>query len=684
MAHADTYTILDQGIPTVIYKSVKLGHTSPTKVIHLNINLAPSSSGALEAYANSVSSPKSPLYHKFLTPEQIGAQFGQSTANLSKVISFLRGHGLTVKVAAKNRFNIMVDGTVAATESAFKTEIDDFQTLSKIDPENQKFYSNTTKIQIPVNLKGIVRSISGLQSHSKPKPMVAALTPDQARNVYGVAPLYGSNFQGQGMNVAITSFDGFSLSNVPIFETAFNLPFPAAGRGSNIKVITVDGGSQGGPQQGEADLDIQMVLGQAPLCNFYVYDGGANLTDVLTQEANDNVADIISESYGFNVSTEDALACHIIHLAMTAQGITYMGATGDNGTDFLGFDYPNFDPEVLKVGGTIANLDSAGNRITEVTWSGGGSGWSTRTDSFNTLPSWQVGTGVPVGNNHRLVPDVAINAAGSNTGAYQFVFKGSLSSDYDGTSFACPVFAGGLAVAEQKLIALGSLVPNGTLRARYGRIQDVIYGEKQRSDVWFDIVNGPSTGTLPDGTTAVPGPGWDYTTGMGAINWDGFVIAEAAPPVTVAPISVTPLVGNYLSGSKTSLISVDGSSYEMATSEYPGVGQAAAMTLTFALPTTDPTKVSSMYVSATTLGNDLSTSQIFVYNLTTGRYDLLQSFPGSLSMVENKVYVASPINYVSNTGKVQVVIRSLAPDRLNTGGYTFATDQAIVGAKVLP
>lgn len=674
VATADvTYSYLNQGVPPVVFKSVKLGHTNPNKIIHLNLNLAPADPGALEAYANSVSNPKSPNFHKFLTPAQVGAKFGQSDANFYSVVNYLHDHGFTIRLAAKNRFNILADATVSKVESTFKTVINDYQTLSASDSENQRFYSYASRLQIPSTLKGMIRSVSGLQNHSKAQPKIDALTPGQTRNLYGILPMYGS-YKGEGRNVAITSFDGFLLSNVPVFLSAFGIPSPAAGPGTNIKVVTVDGGSQSGARAGEADLDIQMVLGQAPLCNFYIYDGGLNLIDVLAQEANDNLADIISESYGFNMSTDEALACHVVHLAMTTQGITYMGASGDSGTDLLGFDYPNFDPEVMKVGGTIASVNTDGTRTAEVVWSGSGSGWSTRTDSFNTHPSWQTGPGVPGGNNHRLFPDVALNASGNGTGAYQFVYEGKITSDYSGTSFACPVFAGGLAIAEQKLIALNSLPPAPNARPRFGRLQDIIYAQQGRPDVWFDIVDGPNTGALPDGTLAVPTKGWDFCTGWGAINFDAFVAAYATPPIESVPSAVAPYSGNYLSGDKLALVAVDGKTYDVATSEYSGIGQMAADKLTFTLPVA-ASKVLSISVSTTSSSHDLATLQIFVLNANTGSYDLIKSFTGSFAQTENKVSLPNASNYVSSTNQVSVVIRALAPDRLATGGFVLSSDQ---------
>jgi xanthomonalisin len=196
-----------------------------------------------------------------------------------------------------------------------------------------------------------------------------------------------------------------------------------------------------------------------------------------------------------------ATSAHNLHLSMSAQGITYMAASGDSGTTLEPYSYPNYEPEVLMVGGTIATVNGSGVRTSEVGWSGSGGGWSTKAIAFNTRPSWQAGAGVPTTINFRMSPDISLNASGSGTGAYQFYFNGALTSGYVGTSFACPVFGGGLAVAEQKIINGGGLPANGAGKRRFGRIQDLIYSQNGRSDVWFDITSG-NNGTLPNGSSS--------------------------------------------------------------------------------------------------------------------------------------------------------------------------------------
>ena len=524
-------------VPGAIKHSLKLGHTDPVKKLYVTVSLPYGDPAGMQAFVDSVSNPASPNYRNFITPEQVGARFGLSDDKVGAVASYLRSQGIKVNLVSKNHLGILAECSAKQAENAFGTVIDDFQSQDPKEPGRTTFFANTSQIQVPGNIAPFIQNITGLDNYTKPQ--MRALTPTQTRTLYNIAPMYNAGIQGQNRTLAISNFDGFRLTNVPLYYSHFGLPTPTGGVNSNVHVVTISGGAGGGTPQGEGDLDIQMVLGMAPLCQFYIYDGGgSDLIGTLTREVNDNLAQAISESYGWNLAAATATSAHNQHLSMSAQGITYMAASGDSGTTLEPYSYPNYDPEVLMVGGTVATTDASGNRTSEVNWTSGGGGWSNNTATFNTRPSWQTGTGVPTNVNHRLSPDIAFHAGGS--GAYQFYLNGSLSSAYVGTSFACPVFCGMLGVAEQQIIANGGL-PSG----RFGRIQNLIYGQNNRSDVYFDITTG-SNGTLPDGTTSNAHAGWDYCVGWGPMNMNAFVATQGGggPTIPPAPTGLTATAGN--------------------------------------------------------------------------------------------------------------------------------------------
>ncbi|HTQ08647.1 MAG TPA: dockerin type I domain-containing protein, partial [Fimbriimonadaceae bacterium] len=174
---------------------------------------------------------------------------------------------------------------------------------------------------------------------------------------------------------------------------------------------------------------------------------------------------------------------------------------------------------------------TTGARISELGWSGSGGGWSNSsfgTTNFNTLPSWQVGTGVPTTINHRLVPDIAAQADGSG-GAFYLFYNGGLYG-VNGTSCSSPYLTSSFATLEQRLALLGLTVAGPA--GRLGRVANLIYAMNGRADVWYDVTSGSSNGTLPSGATSNAAVGWDFETGWGAPNFDALYNVLATRPVS--------------------------------------------------------------------------------------------------------------------------------------------------------
>ena len=412
------------------------------------------------------------------------------------------------------------------------------------------FFASSTPVQIPAALDGKVTSVEGLENYTRPLPRLkkkftvsGPFDAVVARNAYGLGTIYGAGLTGTGRTVGISNFDGVNpATNAPLYINRNGLPYPAAGKGSNIQRITVSG-SNGTSGQAEGDLDFQAVLGMAPLSNIIIYDSTNSLLAVLTREATDNTADILTESYGWALSASTATSCHNQHTIMTTQGQTYLCASGDNGniqtpqaTGSGGtavFDYPDYDPDVTNIGGTIltANNGPGYSYASETGWSGSGGLYSTSTVGFNVLPSWQKGRNVPT-TNKRLVPDIASHAAAPNS-AYIIYYGNGTLTGISGTSCSSPVDAGSLALVEQYMINQGGLPANSAGKRRLGRINDRIYAFNGRNDIFHDVTTGSSTAGSAQ-------PYWDYVTGWGSVNWYNFAAALLSPlTVTVTPATTT-------------------------------------------------------------------------------------------------------------------------------------------------
>ncbi|HTQ09046.1 MAG TPA: protease pro-enzyme activation domain-containing protein [Fimbriimonadaceae bacterium] len=661
VSQAYAQTILPfTAVPGVAHATL-VGTPPASQTVYVSVSLKPRFPAELEAFVKDVSNPRSPNYRNWLTPAQVGAQFGASPSTVASVVNYLKSKGLRIVLQAPDQMAILAQGTITQVQNAFSTTIKNYRGPDILG-NVINFRANTAALKVPSAWAANVQAIGGIESWHHPVPRdTSILFPALTRGCYGLVSSYNSGFNGQGRTIGISNWDGFELSNIPLYVNAFHLPVPSGGAGSNVSVVTIDGGSQGGPAQGEGDLDFQMELGAAPLANIIIYDGGfPDLVAVLTREASDNKADVISESYGEYIDNSTATAAHNQHLAMSAQGMTYMEATGDEGTNIIG-DYNGSDPEIFGVGGTVVTVNSTtGTRVSEVAWDGSGGGWTTNSYSFNVRPDWQKGAGFPSQPNERLMPDVSLMAGPDG---YDIFYAGTEVQEY-GTSASSPTFAGGLTVVEQML-------DNAGTTARLGNIGELIYAQQGRPDVWFDVISGPSTGVLPNGQNATVGLGWDFETGWGAPNFDALytsLLQEVAltpyTPTTVIdpPSSNPPLVGTWLFGDATSISTADGIDYQEASQAIPQFGEAASFGAQFFVPT--DTAFLEIELQANSDGFTGGTNMIWFYNWNTGNYDLVGSTNLDASVDTDRILKVSPTklsNYIGPSGEVDAVVRAHFP-----------------------
>lgn len=568
---------LVDSVLSVLSRSRVTGVPSPSQTLYLTLGLQPRHPAEFQAFCDAVSNPSSPNYRQWMTPEQVGEAFGASATDVQASVAYLKSQGLKIDFVSRDRIAISAHGSVAQVEAAFGTKIKTFQGP---DPAgiSISFRANQTPVQIPTRLAGVIQCVGGIESYMRPQRRTT-LTPTLARGLYNTAPSYAGGTRGQGRKIGYSNWDDVRLADANLYYTTYGLPTPAGGLGSNFHVVVVGSGHNMTTAGAEGNLDLQMESAAAPLADIYIYDNVAgDLLGVLAREASDNLCEVLSESWGWQLPNSSyANACHNQHLAMTAHGQTYLCASGDSGTaDPNSYPYPGVDPDVTNVGGTIATVNGSGIRTAEVSWNGSGGGWCTNQSiyPFNTHPTWQVGNNVPTGNNHRLIPDIGMHSASSGD-AFFIIYNGGVGS-VSGTSCASPYCASSLATLQQRLVALN-------LPGRLGRINDMIYAQNGRSDVWFDVVAGSSNGTLPDNTASVPRAGWDFVTGWGAPNFDGWYTAlsirNISGQVTLqnyspGPNGVQVTVQLYQAGTSTlvdtKVATLDGAGNVTVTSQAPG------------------------------------------------------------------------------------------------------------------
>jgi len=550
-------------------KQASTTSVSPEENVFFAISIQPRDPAGLEAFVKQVSNPYSPEYRNFLTPEEVGAKFGPTQAVVDNEVEYLNTHGLTVREVAKNGFVIIAEGNAARVSETFQTHL-----AYARREDGTSYRTNLTALHMPAELAKYVISIDGIDTSIRRQRRLLATTtttlnPTLYRACYNASTGYSAGYYGAGVRIAIANWDGYRLANIPEWTSKYSLPVPSGGSGSNITVREVGTGAtygQGAPG-GEGDLDLQAVLMAAPLASVYDYDDATSDTaapiTTYTDIVNDNTADIVTESYGWETSDNSTYygstwtSAHNLHLSMAAQGITYLAATGDTGTgNFpsrgVRYGYPDIDPDVLMVGGSIATVNSTtGVRSSEASWglSGGDGGTggfdpydtSAHGFAFNVAPSYQTSyiSSKTKTYNYRLVPDMVSSAGGQNgLGQERSPYSGwALEIFYDdppsyplgtliqidGTSIASPATAGSLGAVEDQVFA--GVTPNGTRsNVRFGLMQPYLYAIGSNTSVFYDITTGSSIGNLPGtSTAATPAAGWDFATGWGAFNFGGLV-----------------------------------------------------------------------------------------------------------------------------------------------------------------
>src|SRR5262249_33445045 len=107
----------------------------------------------------------SPSYHKWLTPEQFGQQFGPTDADIQTVSAWLQSHGFQVG-STKGRTVLAFSGTAGRVQEAFHT------TIHKYLVNGEQHWANSNDPSIPTALAPAVAGIRSL--HNFPRPPLSA------------------------------------------------------------------------------------------------------------------------------------------------------------------------------------------------------------------------------------------------------------------------------------------------------------------------------------------------------------------------------------------------------------------------------------------------------------------------------------------------------------------------------
>jgi len=529
----------------------------------------------------------SPLYHRWLTPEEFGERFGPGDGELADVVSWLQEKGFAIDEVAKGRGWIDFSGTAGQVEEAFAAPIHEFA----VDGEIR--HANVADPSVPARLWPVVSGVASLHDFPKRSYRVPAaadrrpspeysdtfgahcLGPADFARIYDLEPLYARGIDGTGQKIAIVGRVQIDVADVRAFRVRFGLP----PRDPAILVNGVDPGFWDKDEEQEADLDVQWAGAVAPgAAVILVITQSTDATDGVDLSAqyivDRNLASVMSTSFGeceSEMGTTNQTFYDHLWAQAAAQGITSFVSSGDTGFGGctgsglklgVGVNGVASSEHDVAVGGTqfdeggqgslywaskpdgVSGL-SAVSYIPEKGWNesgttaGGHGNWASGGGASATKPkpSWQAGPGVP-DDGKRDVPDISL-AAAVHDGYFVYQSDNGGGVTIGGTSAASPAMAGIMALIDQKA---GGRQGNAN-RGFYPLAAAQAAGTGPI--VFHDVTSGDSD--IPGVSGAGCGPAFDLVTGVGSV--DAFALASAwaslpaealpkAGPRRVSPVTV--------------------------------------------------------------------------------------------------------------------------------------------------
>jgi kumamolisin len=622
LAQAEPLPLLTHHVRDVVAngQAPLVGKLPATQTLRFDIVLPLRDRAGLQAFNREINDLTSPSYHQFLTPQEFTARFGPSQDDWDALVAFAKASGFEIINGTREERDLRLSGTVANVEKAFHVTMGVYQ-----DPtEDRTFFAvdREPTVDLPFQLW----HITGLDNDSKPHPMYVKKS-DYAK-AHGIDPskvvkhattgsgpsasflgsdmraayYEGTALTGTGQNIALFEFAGTDLADLTTYYKNVGQTEPytptlisTGGYGTSC----VDSGSSACDDT-EQTLDMTQAMGMAPgstmlymyVCGDVLASGSGNISDTacisaMVSTASAPLSKQISCSWGWTPADPSTLDPYFEQMA--SQGQNFFAASGDSSAWSASNEaWPADDANIVSVGGTdLTTSSAAGPWKSETAWADSGGGISP--DSI-PIPSWQQLSGVITSSNHgsttlRNGPDVAANA---NFTFYVCADQTTCTAnDYGGTSFATPMWAGYLALANEQAASNGDTI---------GYINPIIYPAalgSSYSTLFHDITSG-SCGTY-SGIT-----GYDLCTGWGSPNTTGLINLLAGSSTPSFTLSDSPSSLTITQGSSgTSTITVTDIGGFTGSVTLAASGLPSGVTAAFSTNPTTGTSVLTLTASST-------------------------------------------------------------------------------------
>ena len=359
----------------------------PMTDLILVLSRDPAQQAAFEQFVASQYDSSSPNFHKWLTPQQVGENFGPSETDIATITNWLTGHGFTVDEIPSDHMSIRFSGKASQVESTFHTE------MHNLEVKGVAHIGNMSDPQIPAALAPAVIGIKALHnffprtlhhmgaqvsrdaatgkwkrnaSTSGASPLFGITVPGSNGNqayqvedvapydfatIYNVLPLWNAGTDGTGQSIAIAGTSSINLADVNTFRSDFGLPTT----GPANTPLLVNGSLSGVPlticttttlyctldDLVENSLDVEWsgaVAKNAQIILVSSYPASLSddgLYDSESYIVNNHTAPIMNVSYGacelFN-GTAGNVEYYNLWQTAYAEGIAVFVAAGDSGS----------------------------------------------------------------------------------------------------------------------------------------------------------------------------------------------------------------------------------------------------------------------------------------------------------------------------------------------------------------
>jgi hypothetical protein len=398
--------------------------SQPIRRMLLLLQRSPEQESALKQFMDQQQSKASPNFHRWLTPQQYGQQFGPADVDVQTVIGWLQSHGFQVAKVSNGRTLIEFSGTAGQVRNTFQTEI------HRYIVDAQQHLANSSDPQIPTALAPVVAGIVSL--HNFPKkaqsqvvgvfrktkasgqvaPLFTfggsgtncgtmscnAVGPGDFATIYSVERLWNPGINthpidGTGQTIAIVGDSEICTKNSPDFGTSYVGPsgtnvtcslddvaqfrslFGLPPNDPNVILDGPDPGFNGDELEGNLDVQWSGAVAKNATIDYVIAEGTEATfgTDLAAEYVVDNnFAPVLSESFGeceFSLGAGGNQFEAALWEQAAAQGISVIVSAGDSGS--AGCDDPNsetaagqnglnFGPGVNGIASTPFNVAAGG------------------------------------------------------------------------------------------------------------------------------------------------------------------------------------------------------------------------------------------------------------------------------------------------------------------------------------